>query len=112
MFGPLDSTSSHMPLSYYCCRNMIKAQAMWDDILIAYPRDMLALKMLSNHSIFVGPKDLLRDSVARVFPHWKQEIPLYGYSNGNCSVDNVKFQHFHEKKLNSIFIQHLENTAS
>ena len=82
---------------------MIKAQAMWDDILIAYPRDILALKMLSNHSIFVGPKDLLRDSVARVFPHWKQEIPLYGYSNGNCSVDSVKFQHYHEKKLNSIF---------
>ena len=91
---------------------MIKAQAMWDDILIAYPRDILALKMLSNHSIFVGPKDLLRDSVARVFPHWKQEIPLYGYSNGNCSVDSVKFQHSHEKKLNSISIQHLENAAS
>lgn len=91
---------------------MIKAQATWDDILIAYPRDILALKMLSNHSIFVGPKDLLRDSVARVFPHWKQEIPLYGYSNGNCSVDSVKFQHYHEKKLNSIFIQHFENTYS
>jgi len=34
--------------------------------------------MLSDFGIFFGPKDRIRDSVARVFPHWKKEMPLYG----------------------------------
>lgn len=76
-----------------CCRNVPKAQDIWDDIVMAYPTDILALKMLSDYSTFYGPKERVRDSVARVFPHWKQDAPLYGYSNGNfCgSGDIFKF---------------------
>ena len=75
------------------CRNVPKAQDIWDDIVMAYPTDILALKMLSDYSTFYGPKERVRDSVARVFPHWKQDAPLYGYSNVNfCgSGDIFKF---------------------
>lgn len=62
--------------------NIPKAQEIWDDIVMAYPTDILALKMLGDYGIFFGPKDRIRDSVARVLPHWKQEIPLYGYLFG------------------------------
>ena len=73
-----------------CCRNVPKAQDIWDDIVMAYPTDILALKMLSDYSTFYGPKERVRDSVARVFPHWKQDAPLYGYSNGNfCGSGDI-----------------------
>ncbi|CAH3141306.1 unnamed protein product [Pocillopora meandrina] len=62
--------------------NVPKAQDIWDDIVMAYPTDILALKMLSDYSTFYGPKERVRDSVARVFPHWKQDAPLYGYLFG------------------------------
>jgi len=58
------------------------AQDIWDEIVVAYPTDIFALKMLSDFGIFFGPKDRIRDSVARVFPHWKKEMPLYGYLFG------------------------------
>lgn len=54
------------------------AQDMWDEIVVAYPTDIFALKMLTDFGIFFGPKDRIRDTVARVFPHWKKEMPLYG----------------------------------
>ncbi|XP_020625456.1 tetratricopeptide repeat protein 38-like [Orbicella faveolata] len=59
-----------------------RAQDIWDEIVVAYPTDIFALKMLTDYGIFFGPKDRIRDSVARVFPHWKKEMPLYGYLFG------------------------------
>ncbi|XP_078383776.1 tetratricopeptide repeat protein 38-like [Oculina patagonica] len=62
--------------------NITKAQDIWDDIVVAYPTDIFAVKMLSDFGIFFGPKDRIRDTLARVFPHWKEETPLYGYLFG------------------------------
>lgn len=64
--------------SFFFFRNVLKAQDIWDDIVVEYPTDIFALKLLTGYSIFYGPKDRLRDSVARVLPQWKKEIPLYG----------------------------------
>ena len=60
-------------------RNISKAQDIWDDIIVEYPTDIMALRFLTEYSIFFGPKARIRDSVARVLPRWKKEIPLYGY---------------------------------
>ena len=65
-------------LCFHFFRNVIKAQDCWDDIVAEYPTDILALKLLTEYSIFFGPKDRIRDSVARVLPHWNKEMPLYG----------------------------------
>ena len=54
---------------------------MWDDIIVEYPTDIMALRFLTEYSIFFGPKARIRDSVARVLPRWKKEIPLYGYDD-------------------------------
>ena len=59
-------------------RNIPKAQDIWDDVVAAYPTDILAIKMLTDYGIFFGPKDRIRDTIARVFPYWKKETPLYG----------------------------------
>lgn len=69
-------------IKHMSARNVIKAQDCWDDIVAEYPTDILALKLLTEYSIFFGPKDRIRDSVARVLPHWKKEMPLYGYLYG------------------------------
>ena len=59
-------------------RHILKAQDIWDDIVVEYPTDILALKLLTGYGLFYGPKERIRDSVARVLPLWKKEIPLYG----------------------------------
>ena len=65
-------------LLFFYSRKIPRAQDIWDEIVVAYPTDIFALKMLTDFSIFFGPKDRIRDSVARVFPRWKKEMPLYG----------------------------------
>lgn len=71
---------NHIPSgdSFFFSRNILKAQDIWDDIVVEYPTDIFALKLLTSYGIFFGPKARIRDSVARVLPQWKKEIPLYG----------------------------------
>ena len=63
---------------FFFSRKIPIAQDLWDEIVVAYPTDIFALKMLTNVGVFFGPKERIRDTAARVFPHWKKEMPLYG----------------------------------
>ena len=45
-----------------------------------HPTDLLALKFAHDGYFYMGAQSQLRDSVARVLPHWKPHIPLYRYS--------------------------------
>ncbi|XP_060931851.1 tetratricopeptide repeat protein 38 [Limanda limanda] len=60
----------------------LKACDVWEDILVDHPTDMLALKFAQDGYFYWGAKTRMRDSVARVLPHWKPHIPLYSYLNG------------------------------
>ena len=51
---------------------------MWEDILVENPTDMFALKMAHDSYFYMGYQELIRDSIARVLPHWKEGMPLYG----------------------------------
>ncbi|MCI4379092.1 hypothetical protein PGIGA_G00223910 [Pangasianodon gigas] len=61
---------------------LAKACDVWDDILVEHPTDMLALKFSHDGFFYLGEQIQMRDSVARVLPHWKPHMPLYSYLKG------------------------------
>ncbi|XP_034542176.1 tetratricopeptide repeat protein 38 [Notolabrus celidotus] len=65
--------------------NFLKANIIWEDILLDHPTDMLALKFSHDSYFYIGAQNQLRDSVARVLPYWKPQMPLYSYLKGMYS---------------------------
>ncbi|GAA6090723.1 tetratricopeptide repeat protein 38 isoform X2 [Tachysurus ichikawai] len=61
---------------------LAKACDVWEDILVEHPTDMLALKFSHDGFFYLGEQTQMRDSVARVLPHWKPHMPLYSYLKG------------------------------
>lgn len=71
------------PLKKFACfflsfRNTAQACLTWEDILVENPTDMFALKMAHDSYFYMGYQEHIRDSIARVLPHWKEGMPLYG----------------------------------
>uniref|UniRef100_A0A8C3A2V7 Tetratricopeptide repeat domain 38 n=1 Tax=Cyclopterus lumpus TaxID=8103 RepID=A0A8C3A2V7_CYCLU len=62
-----------------------KACDVWEYILVDHPTDLLALKFAHDGYFYVGAQAHLRDSVARVLPHWKPHTPLFSYLKGMYS---------------------------
>lgn len=54
----------------------------WEEILIDHPTDMMAIKFAHTVYFYMGRKQEMRDSVARVLPSWKKDLPLYNYLHG------------------------------
>ena len=50
---------------------------MWENILVKYPRDMVAIKFANLAYIYLGAATQMKDSIARVLPHWTPEMPHY-----------------------------------
>ncbi|EDO30169.1 predicted protein, partial [Nematostella vectensis] len=72
---------------------------VWEDILTADPTDMLALKLAHDSYFYLGFQPQMRDSIARVLPKWRPDLPLYSYLHGmyafglvetNCYQDAEK----------------------
>ncbi|QYA17026.1 tetratricopeptide repeat protein [Rhizobium sp. AB2/73] len=61
---------------------MIRATTIWEDILLDHPRDALALRFCHDTYFYLGASQTIRDSVARVLPHWSHSDPAYGYVLG------------------------------
>ena len=55
---------------------------VWEEILIDYPNDILALKFAHDSYFYLGNSLMIRDSVGRILPHWKPSDPYYGYLKG------------------------------
>ncbi|PVD32373.1 hypothetical protein C0Q70_07807 [Pomacea canaliculata] len=61
---------------------IVDACNVWEDILLEHPGDILALKCAYLGYIYLGDSAQLRDSVARILPHWKTSSPYYGFLLG------------------------------
>ncbi|KAK3087550.1 hypothetical protein FSP39_007448, partial [Pinctada imbricata] len=61
---------------------MTEACKVWEDILVDHPLDMLALKFAHDSYFYLGHHPQMRDSIARVMPHWKPDMPLQSYLYG------------------------------
>lgn len=58
---------------------MLAACEQWEKILSEIPNDLLALKFAHDSYFYLGNKQSLRDSIARVFPKWKSTTPCYRF---------------------------------
>jgi tetratricopeptide (TPR) repeat protein len=61
---------------------IIGATDIWEDILVDYPTDALALRFAHDSYFYLGHSLSIRDSVARVLPTWDRENPNYGFVLG------------------------------
>jgi tetratricopeptide (TPR) repeat protein len=59
-----------------------RSVALYGDILVDQPRDVLALQIAHVGDFFLGQSSLLRDRVARVLPDWDESVPGMGYVLG------------------------------
>ncbi|MCJ8733209.1 hypothetical protein PDJAM_G00220540 [Pangasius djambal] len=75
---------------------LAKACDVWEDILVEHPTDMLALKFSHDGFFYLGEQIQMRDSVARVLPHWKPHMPLYSYLKGLYSFGLLE-THFYDQ---------------
>jgi hypothetical protein len=61
---------------------IFRATEIWEDILLDYPKDALALRFAHNSYYYLGHSQTIRDSVARVLPFWDTKNPNYGFVLG------------------------------
>lgn len=61
---------------------IIGAANLWEDILLDHPTDALALRFAHDTYFYLGHSLAIRDSVARVLPHWDSANPHYGHVLG------------------------------
>jgi tetratricopeptide (TPR) repeat protein len=54
----------------------------YGDILLDYPRDLLALQTAHLGDFYLGASTMLRDRVAQVLPYWDASTPGFGYVLG------------------------------
>lgn len=61
---------------------IVTAADIWEDILLDHPRDALALRFAHDTYFYLGASQSIRDSVARVLPHWNRGDAAYGFVLG------------------------------
>ena len=69
-------------LDFWCKGDIIGATRRWEDILLNYPRDVMALRLAHFTHFYLGNSDQMRDSIARVLPYWNESIPGYWFVQG------------------------------
>jgi tetratricopeptide (TPR) repeat protein len=59
-----------------------KSVSSYGDILVDYPRDILALQVAHIGDFLLGHSTLLRDRVEQVLPDWNAQVPGFSYVLG------------------------------
>jgi len=69
-------------LAAWCAGDIRRTLAVWEDILLDAPHDILALRLAHTMHFFLGDLAQMRDSMARVMPRWSEDVPGYGFVLG------------------------------
>ena len=69
-------------LSRWAAGDTAGAVGRLEDILLDYPRDILAIRLAHYLHFYHGALAQHRDSTARVLPAWDETVPGYGYVLG------------------------------
>ena len=86
-----NTTSSNKYINLHCqallqwsSGQFSEAANTWEQILLLYPFDMMAIKFVSDTYFYIGDRDMLRDSIARILPLWETspDRPLKSYLYG------------------------------
>ena len=62
--------------------NVARAARLYGELLRDYPRDRIALLVSHGLDFRLGQRDMLRDRIANVLPHWDARDAEYGYVLG------------------------------
>ncbi|XP_072015549.1 tetratricopeptide repeat protein 38-like [Amphiura filiformis] len=76
--------------------DMETACSKWETILVDHPTDIVAIKLAHDGYFFTGRSEQMRDSTARVLPHWNKHMPFYGNLLGNHAFGLVETNLFKE----------------
>ena len=71
-----------------------RSMRLYGDIVVEYPRDLLAVQVAHIGDFFLGQSTLLRDRIAQVLPHWNAELPGYGYVLGMYAFGLEETAHY------------------
>jgi tetratricopeptide (TPR) repeat protein len=80
----------------------------WEEVLVLYPFDLLALQLVHLTHVLLGDVVGQRDSVARVFAMWDESVPGYEHLLGFYSFgleENRDFAHAEELGRRAIAMQ-------
>ncbi len=55
-----------------------RATRLWEEILVQWPRDLLALRLAHFQSFWLGTHRRMRNVVVRALPSWDESVPRYG----------------------------------
>ncbi len=69
-------------LSAWCRGDLVTTAATLEDLLIAHPRDLMALKITHYLHFYLGNGPAMRASIARVRHAWDETVADYGFVKG------------------------------
>lgn len=62
--------------------DLARANAIWDEITVEHPHDVLAFRLAHFLHFYVGALREMRESAGRILPLWDESMPGYGYVLG------------------------------
>ena len=63
----------------WLARNPRRAARLYGELVIDYPRDIVALQLAHAFDFHLGRREMLRDRIAAVLPRWSVRMPGYGF---------------------------------
>jgi len=84
-----------LALAAWCAGDIRGTNRIWDEILLDHPHDILAMRLAHTMHFFLGDLARMRDSMARVMPHWSDGVPGYGFvlgCRGFSHEENSEFE--------------------
>jgi tetratricopeptide (TPR) repeat protein len=75
-------TLHRQALGAWIRRDEARAIEILEAILAAYPRDIVALKLVQYLLFYAGDGTRMRDTVARAVASWDEALPLHGFALG------------------------------
>ena len=69
-------------LAAWCAGDIRRTNAIWEEILIDHPHDILAFRLAHLMHFFIGELGAMRHSAARIMSRWSEAVPGYGYVLG------------------------------
>ncbi|CAF4121526.1 unnamed protein product [Rotaria sordida] len=92
LLGDITSSSTYIKLHtqallYWSLGYLSLAADTWETLLLSYPFDIMTIRFVNDTYIYLGNRNMLRDSIARVLPIWESSSsssnrPLKSYLHG------------------------------
>ena len=69
-------------LESWAAGNLKRANAIWDEIVVDHPHDILAFRLAHFLHFYVGDLERMRNSAVRTMARWSEDVPGYGFMLG------------------------------